>query len=102
MNNAVNEHCNKVRKEGKTHGNTPPPLKIQCIKRREIQLLGNYVLHSKTIAQTMEFFLSEGIGEDVGSLLRNRSVLQINEPFMNQLPDKMHMDLDMFFPLSLY
>jgi hypothetical protein len=48
---------------------TPHKKKTQCIKRRERQLLGNYVLHSKTVAQTMEFFLSESLGEDVDSLL---------------------------------
>jgi hypothetical protein len=54
------------------------------------------------IVQTMEFFLSESLGEDVDSLLSGREVLQIDDPVMNQLPDKMHMDLDMFCLLSLY
>jgi hypothetical protein len=49
----------------------------------------------------MEFLLSEGLGEYVDSLLGGREVLQIDDPIMNQLPDKMHLDLDMFFPLSL-
>ena len=51
------------------------PLKLQCIKRRERQLLGNYVLHSKMIVQTMEFLLSESLGDDVGSLLGGRALL---------------------------
>jgi len=78
------------------------PIKVQCIERRERQFLGNYVLHSKTIAQTTEFFLSESLGEDVNSLLGKREILQIDDPFMNQLPNKMYMDIVMFCMLSMY
>jgi hypothetical protein len=60
-----------------------PPLKIQCIKRRERQLLGICVLHSKTIVQTVEFLLSESLGEDVSSMLGEREVLQIDDLVMN-------------------
>jgi hypothetical protein len=80
----------------------PPPLKIKGIKIRERQLLGNCILHSKTITQTMEVFLSESIGEDVGSMLGRREVLQIDDLVMNHLPAKMHIFLDMFCLLSLY
>jgi hypothetical protein len=80
----------------------PPPFKVKSIKRREIQFLGNCVLHSKTIAQTMEFFLSESLGEDVNSFHSGRAVMKIDDPVMNQIPDKIHMDINVFCLLSLY
>jgi hypothetical protein len=67
-------------KEGKPRGNKTP-LKRQCIKRKR-KLLGNCVLHSKTIPQSLKFQLSEGLGEDVDSLFRGRTELQINDPVM--------------------
>ena len=45
------------------------PLKIQCRKRRKRQLLRNCVLRSKVIAKRVELLLTEGLGEDVVSLL---------------------------------
>jgi hypothetical protein len=54
------------------------------------------------ITQTMEFLLSESLGEDVSNLLGGMVLLQIDDPVMNHLPDKMCMDLDMFCLLSLF
>jgi hypothetical protein len=64
-------------------GPPPPPSKYN-------------VLHSKTITQTMEFFLSKSLGEDIDSLLSGRVVLQIDDPVMNQLLNKMQLDLTGF------
>ena len=54
---------NKVRKEGKPHGNAPPQGTMYVKKEEELQLLGNCVLHSKMNSQRMELLLSEGLGE---------------------------------------
>jgi hypothetical protein len=51
--------------------------------------------------QTMEFLFSDSRGEDVDSMLVEREVLKIDDHVMNELPDKIHMDLNMFFLLSL-
>jgi hypothetical protein len=94
----------KARKEGKPHGKNPPS-KYNASKmknERKRQLLRNFVLHSNLITQNVELLLNESLGEDVDSLFRCRTVLQINDLVMNQLFDVMHMDLDVFFPLSLY
>jgi hypothetical protein len=48
----------------------------------------------------VEFLLSESLGEDVDSLFRGRTVLQVDDPIMNQLSDVMHVDLDVFCSLS--
>ena len=50
-----------------------PPLKIQCIKRRERLLLGNYVLHSKMITQRVKLLLSESLGEGFSSMFIGRT-----------------------------
>jgi hypothetical protein len=69
MNNETNEQTiNKVRKEGQPHGR--PPLKVQCIKIRERQLLVNCVLHSKTIVERVKILLSEILGEYASSLFK--------------------------------
>jgi hypothetical protein len=46
--------------------------------------------------------LSECLGEDVDNLFRGRTILQIDDLVMNQLSNVMHMDLDVFCPLSLH
>jgi hypothetical protein len=43
---------------------TKPSLKILCIKRRKWQLLGNYVLHYKTIPQSLKILLTKSLSED--------------------------------------
>jgi hypothetical protein len=94
---------NTEKKRGKREnlmGKTPP--QSTMLKKKERQLLGNCVLHSKMVMQKVEFLLSESLGEDVDSLFRGRTVLQVNDPVMNQLSDVMHMDLDVFCPLSLH
>jgi hypothetical protein len=63
-----------MRKEGKPHGNKTPPQKTMHQKKKR-QLLGNYVLHSKTIPQSMKLLSSEGLGEDIGSMFRGRMEL---------------------------
>ena len=81
MYNATNENLIKVRKEGKTCGNTTPPQKKMHQKKKR-KLLGNCVLHSKTILQSLKLHPSEVIIEDVNNLFRGRKELQINEPIM--------------------
>ena len=46
------------------------------------QILGNCVLHHKTIPKRLKLLLSEGLGEYVGSLVRGRTELQINDHVM--------------------
>ena len=48
-----------------------------------------------------EFFLSKFLGEYICNLLICVVVLQNNCPFMHQLPDVVHMDLNVFVSLSL-
>jgi len=50
----------------------------------------------------VEFFLNECLGEDVYSMFRGRTILQIDDSLMNHLYDVMHMDIDVFFMFSLY
>jgi hypothetical protein len=53
-----------MRKEGKPCGNETPPQKTVHQKKKR-KLLGNCVLHWKTIPQSMKLILSEGLGEYV-------------------------------------
>jgi hypothetical protein len=48
----------------------------------------------------VELMLSKCLGEDVCSLFSGWKVLQINDLVMYHLSDVMHMDLDVFGPLS--
>jgi hypothetical protein len=70
-----------MRKEEKPHGNKPPPQNTMHQKKKR-KLLGNCVLHSKTISQSLKLQSNEGLGEDVGSLFRGRIKLQINDHVM--------------------
>jgi hypothetical protein len=45
--------------------------------------------------------LNEGFGEDGCNLLCRRKILQIDELLLNQLPEKIHVDLDVFSPLMM-
>jgi hypothetical protein len=81
MYNETNEHLIKVRKEGKPRGNKTPPQKTMYQKKK-MQLLGNGVLHCKTIPQSMKLILSECLGEYVCILFKGRTKLQINDPIM--------------------
>jgi hypothetical protein len=54
------------------------------------------------IMQEVELLLSKCLGEDVCSLFDGWTVLQIDDPIMYQLSDVVHMDLDVFGPLSLH
>jgi hypothetical protein len=59
-----------MRKEGKPHGNNPPPPqitmhKIKKCRRNKKQLLNNPVLHSKKTSQLCKFVLVEDFVEDV-------------------------------------
>jgi hypothetical protein len=74
----------------------------QKMKKEQKKLLRNCVLHSKTIMQEVELLLSKCLGEDVCSLFGGWIVLQIDDPVMYHLSDVMHMDLDVFGPLSLH
>jgi hypothetical protein len=91
-----------VRKEGKPHGNHPPPPQSTLYQKKRKTSARQLCPSLQVIAQPMEFFLSESLGEDVGSLLNEREVLQIDDPIINQLSDKMHMDLNMFCSMSMY
>jgi hypothetical protein len=70
-----------MRKEGKPRGNKPPPQKTMHQKKK-MKLLGNCVLHSKTIPQSLKLQPSEGLSEYVDSLFRGRTKMQINDPDM--------------------
>jgi hypothetical protein len=54
------------------------------------------------VMQKVEFLLSEILGEDVNSLFRGRTIIQVDDPIMNQLSNVMHVDLNVFFSLSLH
>jgi hypothetical protein len=45
--------------------------------------------------------LSEGFGEDVYNLLCCQTITQIDDPLLNKLPKKMHVDLDVFGSLMM-
>ena len=53
-----------MRKEVKPCGNKTPPQKKMHQKKKR-QMLGNCVLHSKTILQSLKFLLIEVLREDV-------------------------------------
>jgi hypothetical protein len=42
-----------------------PPQGTMYVKKEELQLRRNSVLHSKTTSQRTELLLNEGLGEDV-------------------------------------
>ena len=70
-----------MRREGKPHRNKPPPQRTMYQKKKR-QLLGNGVLHCKTIPQSLKLLLSECLGEYVDSLFIGRTKLQINDHVM--------------------
>jgi hypothetical protein len=70
-----------MRKEGKPRGNKNRPQKTMH-QNKKMQLLGNCVLHFKMIPQSMKLLSNEGLGEDIDSLFRGRTKLQINGPVM--------------------
>ena len=51
--------------------------------------------------EVSEIFLNKVLGEDIYNLLICRVVLQNNGPVMHQLPDVVHVNLNMFGPLPL-
>ena len=51
--------------------------------------------------EVSELFLSKFLGENICNLLIFRVILQNNCLVMHQLPDVVHVDLNMFGPLSL-
>jgi hypothetical protein len=53
-----------MREEGKPCGNENPPQKTMHQKKKR-KFLGNCVLHSKTIPQSMKLMLIESLREDV-------------------------------------
>jgi hypothetical protein len=65
-------------------------------------LLSNCVLHSKTIVQEVELLLSKCLREYVCNLFDGWTILQIDDTILYRLFDVMHMDLDVFGPLSLH
>jgi hypothetical protein len=65
-------------------------------------MLSSCVLDSKTIMEEVEFFLSKCLGEDVCGLFDGWTVLKIDDHVMYELYDVMHMDLDVFGPMSLH
>jgi len=65
-------------------------------------LLRNHVVHSKTIAWEVELFLIKCLGEYVCNLFEIWTLLQIDDPVMDQLYDVMNMDLDVFGPMSMH
>jgi hypothetical protein len=44
---------------------TPSPQKNTMHQKKKMQLLGNHVLHSKTIPQSMKLILTESLQKDV-------------------------------------
>ena len=53
-----------MRKEGKPCGNKTPPQKTMHQKKKR-KLLGNCILHCKTILQSLKLMLTESLHEDV-------------------------------------
>jgi hypothetical protein len=53
-----------MRKEGKPHGNKTPPQKPMHQNKKR-KLLGNCVLHSKTILQSLKLLLTQSLCKDV-------------------------------------
>ena len=51
--------------------------------------------------EVSEIFLSKCFGENIYNLLICREILQNNCLVMHQLPDVVHVDLNMFGPLPL-
>ena len=51
--------------------------------------------------EVSELFISKVLGENICNLLICGAVLQNNCLVMHQLPDVVHMDLNMFGPLPL-
>jgi hypothetical protein len=45
--------------------------------------------------------LSEGFREDICNILCCRTIVQIDDLLLNQLPEKMHVDFDVFGPLMM-
>jgi hypothetical protein len=64
----------KMKKEGKPRGNQTPPQKAMDQKKKR-QLVGNCVLHSNMIPQSMKILSSECIHEYIDSLFRGRTKL---------------------------
>jgi hypothetical protein len=54
------------------------------------------------IVQKVELFLIKCLGEDVYSLFSGWKALQIDDHVMYQIYEVMHMDLNVFGPLSLH
>jgi hypothetical protein len=102
--NASKNETLKIEEKGKNSWETPPPIKVQCIKKKkeERKLLSNFFLHSKMITQKVELLLSKCLGEYVYSLFGGWKVLQIDDPIMYHLSDVIHMDIYVFGPLSLH
>ena len=91
----------KKEERGKTQWEENPPSKYNA-KVEKIQLLGNRVLHPETISQESKLLLTESLGEDISSFLETRTVLKIDDPIMNEFSNEVHVDLDVFGPLSLH
>jgi hypothetical protein len=82
MNNATNEHWrNKVRKEGKPHGNPPPQSTMYQKKRKTVAR--KLCPSLQAIAQRVKLLLRESLGEDVNTLFKGRTKLQVDDPLVD-------------------
>lgn len=53
------------------------------------------------ILKNVKLFLNESLCEDVGNLFKSGTVLQIDDPIMDQSLDVVHVDLNVFGLLSM-
>ena len=91
----------KMEERGKTQWEENLPSKYN-VKLEKRQLLGSCVLHPQMISQESKLLLSESIGEYINNLLETRTVLNIDDPIMNEFSNEVHVDSDMFGPLPLH
>jgi hypothetical protein len=50
----------------------------------------------------VKLLLSESVGEDVSSLFRGRTKMQVDDPLMDYISDVVHIDLDILFLFILH
>jgi hypothetical protein len=104
--NASKNETLKIEERGKTSWEKPPPPPQSTMHQKKEE--GRKAVAKKLCPslqddhKKVELLLSKCLGEDVCSLFSGWTVLQIDDPIMYHLSDVMHMDLDVFGPLSLH
>ena len=83
------------RKESITSRKKTSPQNIMQESEKR-QLLGSFVLQTEIISYKLKLLLSKSLGEGINSLLTTTKLPKINDPIMNELFNKVHVDLDVF------